>query len=298
MFVLAVTDPRWYEFLLDRPQAEPINFWTPTPWRPRIPAGTTFGFMVKSPFRKIGGYGRFVRYEETSVDEAWFRYRTANGVPDRTTFHSRIVQFAGRRSSGFIDRGNPTIGCIVLDECVLLPREQMVAPVDLGLSFPDQIVKWKSFEGTLNLPEAAGLVSTADEFSLVDPRDSDWESRKVKKRISQGAFRDRILAAYGGRCAISGETCSTILEAAHIQPFVSMASNHVQNGLSLRRDFHRLFDTGLLSLNDNYEVMVSGAVESPTVRTWAGRRIHIPNDPTRHPSVTALDYHRREVYRA
>lgn len=64
MFVLAVTDPRWYKFMLDHPQAEPLNFWTPTPWKPKIAAGTTFGFMVKSPYRKIGGYGRFSRYEE------------------------------------------------------------------------------------------------------------------------------------------------------------------------------------------------------------------------------------------
>ena len=298
MFVLAVTDPRWYEFLLKQPQAEPLNFWTPTPWKPKIPEGTRFGFLVKSPFRKIGGYGRLTGYDEMTVEEAWLRYRTANGVPDHTTFRERIIEFAGRRSSGFIDTRNPTIGCIVLEECFFLAPDQMVAPEELGLSFPTQIVKWKRFDGALDLPEATGLISTAHEFQLIDPNETDWESRKVKKRVSQGAFRDRILTAYGGRCAVSGETCTTILEAAHIQPFISLASNHVQNGLCLRRDFHRLFDTGLLSVNDNYQVMVSGAVESAKVQSWNAKPIHIPNDPSLQPSLTALGYHRREVYRA
>lgn len=298
MFVLAVTDPRWYEFMLAESQAEPLNFWTPTPWNPKISEGVTFGFMVKSPFRKIGGYGRFARYEELSVNEAWQRFRTANGVPDRDTFRARIAEFASRRSSGFIDTRKPVIGCILLDDCVFLPQDEMVPPSNLGLSFPDQIVKWKGFEGELRLPEMAGLMSTADSFRLVDPQELSWEARKAKKRISQGAFRDRVLTAYGGRCAVSGETCTTILEAAHIQPFYSIASNHIQNGVCLRRDFHRLFDAGLLSINDNYDVLVSPLVRSATVQGWAGRHIHTPNDPSMQPSRSALAFHRKEVFRA
>lgn len=140
-----------------------------------------------------------------------------------------------------------------------------------------------------------------DPFLVVHNR-SDRSVAIKDMRFIFGVLRrvrsEQTALGYGGRCAVSGETCTTILEAAHIQPFFSLASNHVQNGICLRVDVHRLFDAGLISINDNYDVMVSPLVDSSTVRMFDRRRIHTPNDPSLQPSRKALDFHRSKIFRA
>ena len=49
--------------------------------------------MLKSPIRKIGGYGKFREYKNMSTTEAWNKYGKNNGVEsldelERTKFYS------------------------------------------------------------------------------------------------------------------------------------------------------------------------------------------------------------------
>lgn len=297
MFSLAVTDPRWHRFFLENPQGGPLNFWTPTPWKPKFQPGISFGFMVKSPYRKIGGFGTFRAYEEMTVGEAWRRFRFANGVPSEDDFRRRIIEFAARRSKSELDLRDPLIGCIILDDCVFFPESQMIAPEELGLEFSKEIVKYKGFFEEPDLPDRFGVVAEGQDFELVDPSETEWELRKSKKRISQGVFRERILRAYGRTCALSRETCPTVLEASHIQPFYSERSNHAQNGICLRVDLHRLFDAGLISIGVNREVLVSSSILSDRVKGWEGKRIQVPNNLASQPSEAALSFHRTTVFR-
>ena len=59
--------------------------------------------------------------------------------------------------------------------------------------------------------------------------------REIAEREGQGAFRVRLLRAYEGRCAITGEHTEPVLDAAHIQPYLGPGSNHIQNGLLLTK---------------------------------------------------------------
>ncbi len=70
------------------------------------------------------------------------------------------------------------------------------------------------------------------------------------RREGQGTFRARLLEAYEGQCAITGEHTEPVLDAAHIQPYLGPASNHVQNGLLLTQELHTLFDRGLVCVED------------------------------------------------
>ena len=81
--------------------------------------------------------------------------------------------------------------------------------------------------------------------------------REVTDREGQGAFRLRMLRAYDGQCAITGEHTAPVLDAAHIQPYLGPRSNHVQNGLLLTKEFHALFDEGYVAVTPDYEVRVS-----------------------------------------
>ena len=62
MFAIAPTDLDWFERIRTGPIGKTVNFWTPTPWEVKgFREGDRLYFMLKSPVRKIGGYGSFVR---------------------------------------------------------------------------------------------------------------------------------------------------------------------------------------------------------------------------------------------
>lgn len=71
----------------------------------------------------------------------------------------------------------------------------------------------------------------------------------IIRRRGQPAFRKSLLAAYGGRCAMTGCDVADALEAAHIRPYSGQSSNIVGNGLLLRADVHTLFDLYLISVD-------------------------------------------------
>jgi putative restriction endonuclease len=96
---------------------------------------------------------------------------------------------------------------------------------------------------------------------------------------------------------VTGENSLEVLDAAHIQPYVNRKSNHVQNGLALRTDLHNLFDAGLLTIDDDYRLVVSSRLESEGYATYHGRKVLLPDEAAHGPSREALDVHRTVVFR-
>ena len=62
--------------------------------------------------------------------------------------------------------------------------------------------------------------------------------RSVALRRGQREFRQRLIDAYGGRCAVTGCDAIEAIEAAHILPFSESGMNSLKNGLLLRADIH------------------------------------------------------------
>nr|WP_254450961.1 HNH endonuclease [Aeromicrobium stalagmiti] len=112
--------------------------------------------------------------------------------------------------------------------------------------------------------------------------------REVVARQGQGVFRQALLEAYDGKCAISGESCEAVLDAAHIDPYSGPKSNLVSNGLLLRTDLHTLFDLGLLRVDRNYRVRVDSAVVGTTYAKLDGKQIALPAMKSQMPSLAAL----------
>ncbi len=83
------------------------------------------------------------------------------------------------------------------------------------------------------------------------------------------------------------------VDAAHIQPYVNRSSDHVQNGIPLRKDIHALFDAGLLAISDDYEILVSPALPHHPYNKLAGRKMRLPEAAEQRPSKTALAFHRK-----
>lgn len=144
--------------------------------------------------------------------------------------------------------------------------------------------------------EAAGLDDPGwhvelDGWSL--PAD-DYDSRvrvmrQIVSRRGQRRFRDALLRAYDGRCALTGCDVVDVLEAAHIQPYRGPESNVVPNGILLRADIHTLFDLQLLTIEpSSLRVVVSKRLAGSPYEDLSGLRIALPAQPQDLPSGDAL----------
>ena len=117
---------------------------------------------------------------------------------------------------------------------------------------------------------------------------------EVVRRRGQQGFRVALLAAYSGRCAITGCNAVEALEAAHIEPYRGEGSHHPQNGLLLRADLHSLFDLGLLAVDSaTMTVQLAPRLRNSAYGKLHGQRLRSADDPDLQPSRDALDQHRR-----
>jgi putative restriction endonuclease len=123
---------------------------------------------------------------------------------------------------------------------------------------PTFIVGWHPERLRVQLAFGA-LVGASAEAAPPEAPERRYALREVKARLHQASFRDAVLAAYGGRCAISHLPEPLLLDAAHIvmdadeqlgQPIVS-------NGLPLTKLHHAAFDTHLIGIDPDYGIHVS-----------------------------------------
>lgn len=83
----------------------------------------------------------------------------------------------------------------------------------------------------------------------------------VKQRIGQKFFRDTVLSAYNHCCCITGIDNKELLIASHIKPW--KVSNEISertnpcNGLSLNALHDKAFDRGLITISQDYRIVIS-----------------------------------------
>lgn len=125
------------------------------------------------------------------------------------------------------------------------------------------------------------------------------ERQRVVSEVSRlsrdAAFRQRVLFAYGNRCAVT-RVQLRLVDAAHILPVGAPgSSDQVRNGIALAPTYHRAFDAGLIFLDERHRMMLNdaqihalervnlaGGIE--TFRARLGEPIFLPPDPRQRPS--------------
>lgn len=118
------------------------------------------------------------------------------------------------------------------------------------------------------------------------------------------AFRRKVRAAYGDRCAMSGLRLTNgggrpEVQAAHIRPVERQGSDSVRNGLALSGTLHWMFDRGLVSVADDLTILVS---RNKVPREVTDRllvpdgRLRPPLDPRDAPHPENLRWHRENVF--
>lgn len=295
MFAISPTDKDWFNYLKNSGLNSYVNFWTPTPWNiKQLQKGNRLYFMLKSPIRKIGGFGEFVEYKNLTAADAWIEFGFRNGRASRQEFINQIQKYIDKNSAKFgkrnINISTYKIGCVILNNCQFWESDKFITANNQNIYFASQIVKIKYLKQYDPFLQAQ---NDQNNFSLVNEPRND---RHVESngREGQGEFKGKILRAYNNRCCISGETTPELLEAAHIQEYKNKKSNHVQNGLLLRVDLHRLYDNGLLFIDSNYKIHISKLILSQQYRQYHGQTIELPTSTNEHPSKDTLELRRND----
>lgn len=115
--------------------------------------------------------------------------------------------------------------------------------------------------------------------------------QNVKARIRRGQrlFRRNLIELYQGQCTISGWGPTKALEAVHIVNHAETGINHTDNGIMLRADLHRLFDSNLLRINpETFCVELSSDLKASEYWELNGKRIEKRIDGT-DPSAEYLE---------
>jgi hypothetical protein len=170
--------------------------------------------------------------------------------------------------------------------------QRLIATQRSGVRVPDDVATELErrlapvlLAGTVNSKEADN--SAYDPASVADERER--AKRAICIRRGQPAFRAALLAAYGGRCAITDCAVEDVLEAAHISPYSGPSSDHVCNGLLLRANIRTLFDCGLLAFDPKTrQVVLADRLRGSDYAHLAGQALREPSDPAHQPSALCL----------
>jgi putative restriction endonuclease len=132
------------------------------------------------------------------------------------------------------------------------------------------------------------------------------EALEEETFVRNGAFKKVIASIYDHSCAISGlrvESTQNIsmIDACHIKPWSLGHDDTVTNGIALCPNLHRAFDRGLITLDNNYRLVISRhfmeAEASPYgIRQFEGSQLQLPRNQAWYPAEENLAYHRELVF--
>lgn len=158
-----------------------------------------------------------------------------------------------------------------------------IAPGRYQAILPSFIAGWDG--NALKARVAFGVPDLQEATAPENAVERHYALRMVKQRLHQASFREAVIAAYDGRCALSGLPEQRLLDAAHIisdkderlgQPIVS-------NGLPLSKIHHAAFDAHLIGIDPDYRLHVSqrllGQHDGPmleALKELSGGTINLP----------------------
>ena len=125
----------------------------------------------------------------------------------------------------------------------------------------------------------------AEDWAL---REGPTESEAViRRRLGQSFFRRAVLTTYENRCCITGLSLPVLLSASHIVAWSVDPSQRLnpRNGLCLAKTQDAAFDRHLLTLDEEYRIVVSkslrdhftNAAVQTNFQPYEGKTIQLPS---------------------
>jgi putative restriction endonuclease len=301
---VANTDYDWYRFLAAQQDLDEVNFWFPKyvgAFRAVAPGEPIF-FKLKQPHYAIAGFGLLVRHDVLPAWLAWESFGRGNGAATFEEMCERIGRYRSDYAPGVA--ASYQIGCLIVGDPVFFaPDAWITQPTDWGFN----TVRGAGYDLATGegrrIYEACRLLA-GPQIAADLPAEPERFGRAqlVRPRLGQGSFRIAVTDAYGRACAVTTEHSLPALEAAHIRPYARGGSHDVANGLLLRRDIHRLFDLGYVTVSADerrFEVSRRLKDEWENGRIYYemhGRWIVMPPRSEDQPARTLLEWHNQEMF--
>ncbi|MDE2184787.1 MAG: HNH endonuclease [Alphaproteobacteria bacterium] len=280
--VLAAVEHAWFARLARQPGLDEVNL----PSRRTLPAlrpGELVLFLLGDA---IAGGGVFAYASTLPCSVAWDCFGPANGAASLDEMGD------GERDAA--------IRCCILSQPFFFAepdRIRVARPAraarfticDTAGARGAQI--WAEVQRRLSAPAGsrAGFADEARRFG---------HPTLIRPRLGQGAFRVMVTDLYGRRCAVTAENTLPALEAAHIRPFACGGEHRPDNGILLRRDIHRLFDLGYVTVTPDLRFAVSRCLrqdyDGRAYTALDGREIAVPGQG--RPASAALAWHNEHLF--
>jgi dsRNA-specific ribonuclease len=157
-------------------------------------------------------------------------------------------------------------------------KSDLISKLDLPSIFDSEIkvlpnTSNNSKVNTIATNKPVKVNAEKHQFKLNTQDEREFSLKKVATRKGQTSFRNTLLDEWK-ICCISGCDIKSILEAAHIAPYRGDKDNHIQNGLILRVDIHRLFDSYMIGINpDNFIIELCPELKNSEYSYLAGKKI-------------------------
>lgn len=314
---VANTDYDWFTYLRAiEPPIDEVNFWKPgsgTNFRTLEPGEPLF-FKLKAPYNAIAGFGYFAHFSRLPVSMVWQLYGEANGAASYGEMRERLVRLRTRFDRNTDPKQDFWIGCILVTQPVFFAEVDWIRMPD---DFRSQTVQGKTYDLSHGEGEriwleclARGGAGAANSRGL-SPRESVIADAPmsggygdpvlVRPRLGQRSFRVAVLDSYGRRCAITSERTLPALEAAHIREYSATPEHVISNGILLRADIHKLFDSGYVTVTPEHRFLVSRRIkeEFENGRDYYalhGSVIRLPQNPLHRPDESALNWHNEQRF--
>lgn len=162
-----------------------------------------------------------------------------------------------------------------------------------------------AFESQKSLNKLIGKKSEDYEPSIIEKDMPTEVKRLTRVRLVQSFFREAVLSSYNYSCTVCKISLYKMLNASHIIPWSinKLRRADPSNGLSLCAFHDRAFDRGLITIDEDYKIILSKEVkyliEIPKLHKVGlieieGSLINLPEKF--YPDKIAIAYHRENIF--
>jgi len=316
-FYAGLTDQNWFDFLKAQSDIDEVNFWQPsgTSEFRSLKKGDLFLFKLHRGPRTqrrdlIAGGGIFVSFSILPISWAWETFEKKNGADSYLEMRRRLLHY--RRIPDRLHE-DFKVGCIILAQPFFLDDSLWFSAPDWSSS----IVRGKAtgyeldkeagkfiWDNLQRVWEQKRLVDMGNEALRIEEERSRYGKETIiRPRLGQGAFRVLVTEAYRRSCAITSEHSLPVLEASHIKPYNENGAHATNNGILLRSDLHRLFDSGYMTITPEYRIRVSNRLKEDylngrTYYPFQNQALrNLPEYSSDYPLKEMLVWHNEKIFK-
>lgn len=286
MYPIFKLSRREFDYLQENIPPAKVNLWKTFAHDYSIPPNSMIVLAIEGANHVVlpVGYATFEKTDYLTIDDAWDQYAEGNCYKSKSEFIGAIRKYPHVYKT-------KKVFCTVLREVVISSEQTSLPDESLKFSSPNVSALFAQSAFPYSLVGADKHESSIndDSFVLLDDNQTKVKvDAESVVREGQEEFRRSLFIAYEGKCCITGESTKEVLQAAHIQSYIDKRSHHVQNGLLLRSDFHLLYDSGLMTVLEDYTIRISSSIDSEYYQSFNGKKINLPVKESWYPSRDAL----------